>query len=850
MAISLFQHNRSAYESALAMLAETGKAAVVHPTGTGKSFIAFKLCEDHPEKRVCWLSPSEYIFKTQKENLSACGADVPQNITFYTYAKLVLLSEAELEAIRPDYIILDEFHRCGAEIWGQGVARLLEMYSGVPILGLSATNIRYLDNQRDMAAELFDGCIASEMTLGEAIVRGILAPPKYILSVFSCERDLKRYGEKLKSVRNPAVRKKAEEKLRALRRAVENADGLDVIFKKHIEDKSGKYILFVPNADVMETVKERCLEWFRVIDTKPHIYTAYSDDPETSKAFSAFKVDKSDHLKILIAINMLNEGVHVEGVSGVILFRPTVSPIVYKQQIGRALSASKEKEPIIFDIVANIYNLCNIDSIRDEIAETLRIFREHGEEDKIKAEGFTILDEVADCRKLFDELDNILSSSWEEMYRRLCAYKRQHGHVDIPASYKTADGLALGNWCVVQRRVYRGTSAGILTEERIRKLSKLGFQWDPSEERWREGYKRAGVYLKENGNLDVPALYRTEDGFPLGTWIRDNRAAFRKRTLPEEKICLLQAIHMIWDVDEYRWMQNYELCRDYYRKHRRKVPRDYVADNGLKPGLWLSKVVLRHANRDKRYRPLRDDQVALLEEIGVRLEKSGEQQWNRGFDAAKQYYEENGDLDVPASYVSPDGVNLRSWLDRQRRVCAGLESGSLSPERKAKLDGLRFDWSLRKRENLWPAYFESVKAYSEAHDGKLPPRKYVDENGRRIGAWLGNQREKYRKGKLPKEQDKLLRSIGVNFESSANEVRWQEGYRKAAEHKRLFATMQVPALYRTTDGYPLGEWLRTQIKFESAGKLKEERKELLDALGVRWKAMEANGKVMMSKGNV
>ena len=47
--MNLFEHNRTAYEAVAAMLAETGKAAVVHPTGTGKSFIGFKLCEDHPD---------------------------------------------------------------------------------------------------------------------------------------------------------------------------------------------------------------------------------------------------------------------------------------------------------------------------------------------------------------------------------------------------------------------------------------------------------------------------------------------------------------------------------------------------------------------------------------------------------------------------------------------------------------------------------------------------------------------------------------------------------------------------------------------------------------------------------
>jgi len=160
MSIDLFEHNRQAYDSACEMLSVTGKACVVHPTGTGKSFIGFKLCEDNPEKTVCWLFPFDYIFRTQLENLAAStNGYQPENISFFTYAKLMNMTDSEIEAIKPDYIILDEFHRCGAQQWGEGVQRLLNAFADVPVLGLSATAIRYLDDQRDMSQELFDGCI-------------------------------------------------------------------------------------------------------------------------------------------------------------------------------------------------------------------------------------------------------------------------------------------------------------------------------------------------------------------------------------------------------------------------------------------------------------------------------------------------------------------------------------------------------------------------------------------------------------------------------------------------------------------------------------------------------------------
>ena len=185
------------------------------------------------------------------------------------------LAEQELLQISPDYIILDEFHRCGAEMWGQGVSALLSEYPLTPILGLSATAIRYLDNQRDMADELFDGNVASEMTLGEAIVKGILNPPKYVLSVFSYQKDLEKYEKRVRTTRSKVVRDSAEEYLEALRRALEKAEGLDVVFKKHITEKNSKYIVFCANYEHLHEMIDMVPEWFSGIDENPHIYSAF-----------------------------------------------------------------------------------------------------------------------------------------------------------------------------------------------------------------------------------------------------------------------------------------------------------------------------------------------------------------------------------------------------------------------------------------------------------------------------------------------------------------------------------------------------------------------------------------------
>lgn len=273
MGVELFEHNKQAYQAVALMLEQQGRAAVIHPTGTGKSFIAFRLCEDNPKKKLLWLSPGEYIFKTQLENIRKASPEFnSDNITFITYSKLMLMSGAEIAGLSPDYIIFDEFHRCGAAEWGKGVERLLSAYPEAYLLGLSATAIRYLDNQRNMADELFDGNIASEMTLGDAIVRGILTPPTYVVSMYSYQNELEKYERKIKKKKYKAVRAKAEKYLETLRRTLEKADGIPDIFRKHMKDKSGKYIVFCANVEHMEEMIGFSAEWFGGVDEMPHIY--------------------------------------------------------------------------------------------------------------------------------------------------------------------------------------------------------------------------------------------------------------------------------------------------------------------------------------------------------------------------------------------------------------------------------------------------------------------------------------------------------------------------------------------------------------------------------------------------
>lgn len=832
MSIVLYEHNKEAYDSTIKMLNDTGKAAVIHPTGTGKSFIAFKLCEDNPNSKICWLSPSEYIFKTQCENLVKTGGTVPDNILFYTYAKIMNMKEEEISEIKPNFIILDEFHRCGAEQWGTGVQLLLKCYPDALLLGLSATAVRYLDNQRDMSDELFDGNVSSEMTLGEAIVRGILNPPKYVLSIFSYQKELERYSEKVHSLKNKAVQDRAEKYLEALRRSLNKAEGLDVVFDKNMENRNGKYIVFCANIEHMREMISLVPEWFSKIDSNPNVYIAYSNDLETSKSFAKFKDDTSEHLKLLYCIDMLNEGVHIDDIDGVILLRPTVSPIIYKQQIGRALSTGKKDNSVIFDIVLNIDNLYSIGEIEEEMQISTAYYRSLGEEDRIVNEHFEIIDEVKNCRELFDKLENILTASWDIMYECAKEFFKKNGNLEVPARYKTSEGYALGHWIHNQRSIYKGILKGTLTKEQISKLDAIGMRWMMyTDYTWEVNFNAAKSYYEKNGNLDVSTRYITEDGIPLGGWLNSlrtwERAGAHPKYLTQKRKEQLESIGMIWNKIDFYWEKNYLAAAEYYREYGNLlVPAQYVSPDGVCLGSWIARLRGLRSGKIKRGTPPSAEQIERLNLIGMDWNTNLERMWNEVYSEAQDYYKKNGNLSVPNSYRTKKGFHLAQWINNQRKY---YKAGTLLPERKKLLDAIGFVW---EKENRWDQNYKMVVDYCKKHNIDYIPQDIVVD-GVWLGKWVASQKKYMAQGKLTTEQITLLHKLPLDSLSQSNR-HWECVYEDAYNYFKKNGNLRVPKDYIGDSGTRLGAWLIAQRRKYRLGELSEEKINKLNEIHFEW----------------
>lgn len=827
--IELYQHNRIAYEKAVRMLKEEGKAAIIHPTGTGKSFIAFALVLDNPDKKFLWLSPSMYIYDLQCKNLWQKQHIRFTNIEFHTYAWL-MRNDKDIEKLDADYIILDEFHRTGAHEWEKSIRKLIEAHPQAKLLGLSATKVRYLDNQRDMAEEIFEGCIASEIGICEAMAQKILPEPKYIIAAYSYEQKLYRYETKAAALTNKRQKAEVEKLIERLRCMLQEADGIDKIFKKHLPKRDSKLIIFCRNEEHMMELMAQVPEWFFGLDARPHVYYVSTHNPESEESFKTFVQDDSDHLKLLFCIDMLNEGIHVDDVDAVVLCRPTVSPVIYKQQIGRAIAVGNGKKPIIFDMVNNFDNLYQINTFKQELIGAMSEQRSvnTGIDENEIIKGFEVIDELCGCREMLEQLQRNLDASWNLYYQELCSYKKEYGSTRVPKVFKTADGLRLGIWLARQRSLYR---EGILGIEYINALERVGVSWDTNNyEIFEKRLEKLRKYKEEKGDLLVPDTYKTPDGTSLGTWVQSLRIRYRKGKLSQKRVEQLTEMGFVWEPYEALWEKGFQHAKAYYEKYGNlEFRKKYVCEDGFKLGDWV--YVQRNIRLGRTQGRLTDVRIRMLDSLKMVWTDKKADSLERHLEAYKKYIAEGGERVIPSTYVTEDGVKLGAWSGGVR---SQYFQGHISKDKLQKLKDVGFFF--HRFSYTWYTHYKEAKQYYEEYGNLFVKHSYLKEHGGSLNQWLNNQRNEYRKtahGMLFEDQIKLLEEIHI-YDDVRIDERFAKGLKAYREYIKQKDSVFVPCEYKTPEGYPLGKWLKHHKEYYKKGILSEIKFHLLSESGMVW----------------
>ena len=431
--LGLQQHQQEAYTAITNAYKTRNKASVVIPTGCGKSFISLQLMIDNKDKNILFMAPTNaikdqmyrYIAKyiigeepTNERPAKMIAEEQFPNLKIILYPSLLRMKNEIMENLNPDIIIMDELHRTGADKWGEKIDDLINMNPNAKILGLTATPDRMDD--KNIVDDLFSGNVDYELTLIDAIRKGIVQAPNYVKCDYSLRDSLESIKTAIEQCSNPQTKKELQERYDKMRKIVEHAEGIPALFAKNMTRKDGKYIVFCKDKQHMDELIEASKEWFTNIDTDPEIYSVYSGEGYSEKVnkntIKSFEYSKSKHLKLLFSVDMLNEGLHVEDISGVIMLRPTDSRIIYLQQLGRALSSDTSREKtIVFDLVNN-YLKNNLDAEINQIKHRTGDFEGNttnigGSEGKSPTEDidiFRIQGETKEFLELFNEVQGIL----------------------------------------------------------------------------------------------------------------------------------------------------------------------------------------------------------------------------------------------------------------------------------------------------------------------------------------------------------------------------------------------------------------------------------------------------------
>ena len=809
MSMTLNPVNEAAFQKAVQSLETLNRAAVFHPTGTGKSCIAWKVVEAHPQTTFFWLvAGAQRLALRQAELTRYNGGTLPGNVRFCDCEKLAAATPEQwvrLGEQKPGCIVLDCYHELSAVCWAQSVQKLLRMCPQAKVLGLGVPNGAPVCAA---AQELFADCIVSHMTVAEAMAAGTMpVPSAYAALLWPQEEELATLRARIKNLCMPKGDTSLRVQYEELSWSLRQVENLTVLLPRLLSDTSGHYLVLFESAAYQEKLGTELEQLLRTVDPAVRFYAADHACFADSAAVETFLSDTAPGPKVLLCVNAPGVQQPLEGLAGVILVRQSSLMSTFKQMLCRALVAAGSRSVPVFDLVAQFEGLGNGRTLQRDCTEAMTRAGS-------KTPGFRQERPMQQTYRLYGKLRREMEARWEVLCQAAADAAAKEGTLELPRSYTIHSGVPVGKWLELQRQVQAGQRPGSLTAEQAAKLEKLGIRWNHRlEAAWEKGFASAQKYRTEHGDLLVPVRYRDKNDFALGEWIVYNCQRYLGGNLTQNRIERLEAIGMVWSTSNDLWEQNYAAATQYYLEHGDlEVPIKYETPSGFGLGVWLGAQRAAHKAGE-----LPQEQVERLDALGMDWTNRNDRKWMSLYDVAAAYYHEHGNLNVPSEYVTPDGVLLGKWVARQRYAYLNPDRSSarVTPERKALLDKLGMVW---EKYDPWQERYDLALAYKTEHGDLEIPSVYKTADGVWLGSWVSRQRQALNSGSsaLSSERRKLLRilfkgerrpSDPAADHGTVREANWERNFRSAARYARKYKHLLVPASYVDSDGVRLGVWV-------------------------------------------
>ena len=785
--IGLHSHNKTTYQNITNLWKTTKRVAVIQATGTGKSYLIFKAISDFIGKKKILLTPSKVIHNQFKEN-SDYGWLIDESVNAFLYQNRDNFSDENILNQKADLIILDEFHRIGAKKWEKKIEKLLEHNPDAFVLGASATPIRYLDGKRDMAEEFFNGVKAAELTLPQAIVKSILPNPTYIAALVSLDEEVENLlinleksrltDEEKEAIKNDLIQKQLD---------WEKSKGVPEILKKHlISSNLRKFVVFCEGIDHLDKMEIEVEGWFQKAgfrNRKKFRVHSKQTENENKDIITDFINEKGVNISLLFAVDMLNEGMHIESIDGVILLRPTESPIIFYQQIGRCLQVGNSN-PLIFDLVNNFSSIkANnfLNDLNEAKERESRDLQEDGVYNDIPE--FNVIDETKEIVELLDSI-SIQLNTWEIWYSLLQSYYQIHKH-SSPKHKEKFNNEYIGYWVSEQRRKVKN-----LTTSQISRLNELEFDWGDDRktgslnrlEIHRRNVKRLADYYEYHKTCSVPKREPKTDeerkfwSKELSVWFhhglkptylklyQDNRQEYTY-IIEGKEISMYDFLQGIGIQSAFK-KRAIELAFERLEEEHKKNPN--FNSNSFQELIKNDKsFYIQFVNKIRNYyhensfgdrrivgkEYFKDGEIERLESLGWTWRSIENKTWDDYYNELLQIYNET----KSSTFKQKVNPALFQWCRGQRQ-----KKDLLLPEQIKKLNDIEFDWKIK----IIKSAIQPKNDLKFEENAKQLPR-YKNENGEfkfksrdKVSEWV----RKLRLTGTSDERKKILLKYGYDLD--------------------------------------------------------------------------------------
>jgi superfamily II DNA or RNA helicase len=714
-----------------------------------------------------------------------------RKVIFSTYQSSQLISESQsnLETPMFDLVIADEAHRCSGKVESEFAIVLdNQKIRANKRLFATATPRTYSVSLKRSASErgvdiasMDDEMVFGKefytLNFGEAIERGLLTDYQVII-VGVNDPMISEWIEKRKLVQTESGDITDAESLASqigLIKAIKDYD-----LKRMISFHSK-----IKRAEAFASELKKSIEFINDRNLlSDSIWTDFVSGqmPAYKRRLKLEQLRKLTKGKrgLLSNARCLSEGVDVPSLDGVAFIDPRSSQADIIQAVGRAIRLSDEKK--LGTVVLPVF-------IEDD----------KNAEASIQGSNFKPIWDVLNALKAHDD---VLSFELDQL--RTSLGKRTslgQGSVEIPK--------IIFNLPVTVDRSFSNSLKTYLIEK--------------TTSSWNFWFGLLEVYAKQEGHARVTDGYKTEDGFKLGNWVLNQRGNKRNSKLNTDQIKRLEELpKWSWDISHDIWSEGFSgLVQFAEQEGHTRIPGDFITDDGFKLGQWVSTL-----RRNKQDNKLNTDQIKRLEELPKWSWNLFADSWSDTYSYLLKFVQQNGHSRVPQRFKTEDGLSLGQWISVQRR-----KKEILTPDQIKGLEALP-GWSWNPHLDNWEEGFLSLTQFVEQNGHARVPNRFKTDEGFNLGLWAIALRRSKKYNKLCSDLIMKLETL-PHWSWDVQIDDWEEGFLSLTQFVEQEGHSRVPKVFKTEEGFKLGEWVSGQRKQKKKNKLNPDRIKRLEALS-KW----------------